>query len=214
MKNLIKILLTTIIFSSLFALPAHAGTDATYAVVDENGLVTNIIVCDASVCGANGIWSGIMPNDNPLAGQRLILQVPANSVTGENQGGYYNPQPKPGEPDMTVRYDSQAQEFFLNVEPVVTTEIVETTTLKTIVYPTVLAFGPNNFKNNKMEFTSKTDTNTVATIFAQQGAYFENKTYSTSQTVEQLRESLTEDLSLLRENLNKLIALLKSWVKN
>jgi hypothetical protein len=211
MKNLIKILLTTIIFSSLSSLPAHAET---YAVVDENGLVTNIIACDASVCGANGTWSGVMPNDNPLAGQRLILQVPVNSVTGENQGGYYNPQPKPGEPDITFKYDSQAQEFFFNAEPVVTTEIVETTTLKTIVYPTVLAFGPNNFKNNKMEFTSKTDTNTVATIFAQQGAYFENKTYSTSQTVEQLRESLTEDLGLLRENLNKLIALLKSWVKN
>jgi len=214
MKNLIKVLLITTIFSSLFAIPAHAEGDATYAVVDDNGVVTNILVCAASVCGANGTWSGVMPNDNPLAGQRLILQVPANSVTGENQGGYYNPQPKPGQPDMTVKYDSQAQEFFLNLNPTVTTEVVETTTLKTIVYSEVLTFGPNTFKNNKMEFKPKVDTNTVATIFAQQGTYFETKTYPTSQTVEQLRASLTEELSLLRANLNNLIALLKDWVKN
>lgn len=214
MKNLSKVLLITTIFSSMFAIPAYAEAEATYAVVDESGLVTNIIVCASSVCGSNGTWNGIMPNDNSLAGQRLILQVPANSVTGQNQGGYYNPQPRPGEPDMTVRYDSQTQEFFLNLEPTVTTESVETTTLKTIVYSEVLTFGPNTFKNNKMEFKPKVDTNTVATIFAKQGAYFESKTFATPQTVEQIRASLAEELVLLRSYLNNLISSLKDWVKN
>lgn len=53
----------------------------TYAMVNDSGLVTNIIVCQPSVCGSG-----------TFAGSRVVLQVAANSETHKNQGGYYNPE--------------------------------------------------------------------------------------------------------------------------
>lgn len=48
----------------------------TYAMVDGNGVVTNIIVCQPSVCGSG-----------TFAGSRVVPQVAA-SPQGQNQGGY------------------------------------------------------------------------------------------------------------------------------
>jgi hypothetical protein len=50
----------------------------TYAMVDGSGVVTNIIVCQPSVCGSG-----------TFAGSRVVPQVAASSQ-GQNQGGYLN----------------------------------------------------------------------------------------------------------------------------
>jgi hypothetical protein len=56
------------------------------------------------------------------------------------------------------------------------------------------------------------ETNTVtSTEFV---PIVESILFATPQTVEQIRASLTNDLAMLRANLNRLIALLKDWVKN
>jgi len=66
------LLITTLILATS---PSIAYAD-TYSSVDSNGKVVNSIVCDASVCGANGSWNGIGPDGN-----KLVLQT-TNSSAG------------------------------------------------------------------------------------------------------------------------------------
>jgi hypothetical protein len=69
-----------------------------------------------------------------------------------------------------------------------------------------------------MEFTPVVDTSTGAIISSTKingnSITKESLSFATPQTVEQIRASLTEELVMVRANLNRLIALLKSWVKN
>ena len=67
----------------------------TYAVVNPAGVVTNIIVCQAIVCGG-GTW----------AGQTVVLQVPTGPDNNA-QGGYFSGQNSPN----PVTYNSQTQTF-------------------------------------------------------------------------------------------------------
>lgn len=52
----------------------------TYAEVDSSGNVTNVIVCQPSVCGPNGQFGGT------LNGNRLVPQVAANPQTNDTTG--------------------------------------------------------------------------------------------------------------------------------
>ena len=52
----------------------------TYAEVDSTGNVTNVIVCQPSVCGPNGQFGGT------LNGNRLVPQVAANPQTNDTRG--------------------------------------------------------------------------------------------------------------------------------
>jgi hypothetical protein len=56
---------------------SSASADPTYAVLDANGNVTNIIVC-GSACASG-----------EFAGNKVVLQVAADPVTGENRGGFW-----------------------------------------------------------------------------------------------------------------------------
>jgi len=196
-------------FSFLSITPAQACSVedpcGTWAVVND-GVVTNIIVCQPSVCG-----SGV------FGGNKVVLQVPANTTTHTSQGGYYNP-----EPERAVTYNEQTNNFSMgsNIAPVAVTntEVVDSVTLSATVNSNSVTFGPNNFINGKMEFTPVVDTSTGAIISATKingnSITKESLSFATPQTVEQIRASLTEELVMIRANLNKLIALLKSWVKN
>jgi len=55
-----------------------------WAVVDESGLIHNIIVCTESVCGENGEWGGAAPGDTPWDGMKLIRQN-----NNANEGGHW-----------------------------------------------------------------------------------------------------------------------------
>jgi hypothetical protein len=69
----------------------------TYAVLNSNNEVTNIIVCTAAVCGGG-----------TFAGNRVVLQVPTDpNGTGAPQGGYFagNNSPNP------VTYNPQNNTF-------------------------------------------------------------------------------------------------------
>jgi hypothetical protein len=240
MKKINKILVTALVLTSVSVITAHAEEDqATYAVVNSEGVVTTIIVCGPAVCGPNAPWGGIMPADTPWAGQKLVLQVPVHSVTGQGQGGYYNTSETP------VKYDAEAQVFTQgstsSPTPVTRSEIIDTTTLTATIYSDVVTFGPNSVVDNQMQFTPVVDATTSARIIATQLSeetrtvtrvitnsvgetstdtftefvpIVESILFATPQTVEQIRTSLTNDLAMLRANLNRLIALLKDWVKN
>jgi hypothetical protein len=177
----------------------------TWAVV-SNGVVTNIIVCQPSVCGSG-----------TFAGMKVVLQVPANPTTHTSQGGYYNP-----EPEKAVKYNEETNKFSVGSSsvpaPVTKTEVVDSVTLSATINSTTSTFSPENAVDGKVQFIPVVDTSTSATISATKvtptSTVKESVSFSTPQTVEQIRASLTEELIMLRANLNKLLALLKGWVKN
>ena len=128
--------------------PAHADDQCTsanpcgtWAVVDSSGVVRNIIVCEERVCGASGSWHGVMPNDTPWPGARIVLQVPPNPVTNQSQGGNM------GTPDNPVKYDSQGQVFTQGSAstpaPVTRSETVDTTTISATINSCLLYTSPS-----------------------------------------------------------------------
>jgi hypothetical protein len=80
---LISLLLATFI-SVVIPSQANAGDCGpenpcgTWAVVDNSGTVTNIIVCQASVCGGG-----------EFAGQKVVLQVTPDPQSGQARGGFF-----------------------------------------------------------------------------------------------------------------------------
>jgi hypothetical protein len=90
--SLLIALITAVITSTPQAIAQCTASDpcGTWAMLDPQGTVTNIIVCQASVCGG-GTW----------AGQTVVPQVAPNPVTNDTYGtgGYWG------------TYDSNTREF-------------------------------------------------------------------------------------------------------
>jgi hypothetical protein len=61
-----------------------------WAMVDSTGTVVANVVCQESVCGANGSWAGKVPVEFGCKDCTYVLQVPA-SKTGEYQGSFISP---------------------------------------------------------------------------------------------------------------------------
>ena len=211
MKKTINIVLTALVLTGMSTVSAYAGEDqATYAVVNSAGVVTNIIVCGPAVCGPNGSWGGVMPNDTPFPGQKLVLQVPVNPVTGQSQGGYL------GTPENPVKYDSQAQVFTqgsgTTPMPVTRTEIVDTTTLVATIDSTEVTFGPDNFVDGQMIFNPKVTPTTGATLSAIQGLTTEVIVFETPKTRSQIQASIENKLRIMQQYLNRFYVLLNGWL--
>jgi len=205
MKKINKVLLISLALTGIFAFPAQADGEATYAVVDSSGIVTNVIVCQASICGPSGSLNGVMPD-----GQRLILQVPANPVTGKNQGAFI------GTIDNPVKYDSQEQVFTQGSAstpaPVTRSETVDTTTLVATIYSTEITFGPNNFIDGQMKFDPKVTPTTGATISATSGLQTEIAFFDTPKTRSQIQASIENKLRIIQQYLNRFYILLNGWL--
>ena len=211
MKKIINILLATLVLVGVSTVSAHAGEDqATYAVVNSAGVVTNVIVCGPAVCGPNGSWNGVGPNDSPFAGQKFVLQVPVNPVTGQNQGAFI------GTPENPVKYDSQAQVFTQGSTsapaPVTRTETVDTSTLVTTIASTEVTFGPDNFVDGQMIFNPKVTPTTGATLSAIQGLATEVIVFETPKTRSQIQASIENKLRIMQQYLNRFYVLLDGWL--
>jgi hypothetical protein len=93
---------------------SSASADPTYAVLDANGNVTNIIVC-GSACASG-----------EFGGNKVVLQVAADPVTGANRGGIWQ---GPG----TTTYNENTGAFTVTHQPTETsvskTDVVENTSL-------------------------------------------------------------------------------------
>ena len=206
----------------------------TWAMLDSQGVVTNIIVCQASVCGG-GTW----------AGQTVVPQVAPNPVTNQSQGGFWG------------TYDSSTKEFTVdrsgpNQTPAATqtnTETrVETNTDGAVTSTTSIEattpFVAKTFKyddtiKNSSEYDEKGQpingfdqrylkdkelpTDSPATVKVTK-AYIENelaKFKSESMTLAQrMTESeLTdaakvENKTLILENIVSVVRLLNTWIKS
>lgn len=106
--------------------PAQAGECSaedpcqTYAMVNDAGVVTNIIVCQPSVCGS-GTW----------AGQRVVPQVQANPETHQSQGGYL------ANPGSTPITESDGRFTLTNDQPIVSQTTLEENNVVTTIESTV-----------------------------------------------------------------------------
>ena len=187
---------------------SSASADPTYAVLDANGNVTNIIVC-GSACASG-----------EFGGNQVVLQVAADPVTGENRGGVWG---GPG----TTTYDSGTGVFTAQIDAPVFNSHVDVeydelmnkteTKLETIVYGSTQTIKYEDTLNSTVSSATKNiapKENTKSKISVsknqdEQSITFDNRKNNT----EILQQVVIQNMSLITEKINKLIALLGNWVK-
>jgi hypothetical protein len=199
-----KVLFSLIASSLLFNL-SSAKADPTYAVLDANGNVTNIIVC-GSACASG-----------EFGGNKVVLQVAADPVTNENRGGFWY---GPG----TTTYDSNSGTFTM-VEPKTVTNSLteeedgtEVTSSATINGGATTQFTYNDTIGNNLftrgGFNYGWTENSSSTISVNKNNVTESLDFNNRQTEIQIQESIQNSgLALLNSKVQVLISLLGSWVK-
>jgi hypothetical protein len=200
-----KIIYGLLLFINAIFITNSASADPTYAVLDANGNVTNIIVC-GSAC-ANG----------EFAGNKVVLQVAADPVTNENRGGFWQ---GPG----TTTYDSNSGTFTM-VEPKTVTNSLteeedgtEVTSSATINGGATTQFTYNDTIGNNLftrgGFNYGWTENSSSTISVNKNNVTESLDFNNRQTGIQIQESIQNSgLALLNSKVQVLISLLGSWVK-
>jgi hypothetical protein len=213
-----------IVASALFisVAPAHAGGCSpedpcqTYAMVDDAGTVTNIIVCQPSVCGS-GTW----------AGQKVVPQVAADA-DGKNRGGFYN------SPDSGRQVTVQDNVFTIHeTNPVIqkSAEIVEdvvTTTTTITSNGGSSSFTFNNTINAEnialVPSANEFDQNTSASVKIDQtisgsetttvGASFEER--QTLNAVEETLKAAAESeaqVQMINRSISRISSMLRKWLR-
>ena len=199
-KFLISLILLTLSFVNL----PSAKADPTYAVLDANGNVTNIIVCGSACAGGT------------FAGQEVVLQVAAGP-SGENRGGFWY---GPG----TTTYDHNTGIFTMVDNRTVTNSLTEeedgtqVTSSATINGGATTQFtyndtiGDNLFTRGGFNYGYL--ENTSATISVNKNNVTESIGFDSRKTTNQIQESVqNSELTLLNSKVQVLISLLGSWVK-
>jgi hypothetical protein len=186
--------------------PAQAGECSaedpchTYAMVDGSGVVTNIIVCQPSVCGSG-----------TFAGSRVVPQVAANPETHQNQGGYLS------NPGSTPVVESNGRFTITNDQPIVSQTVVQEVAVNTVLQSTIGAGTQQSFTfNDTVNKPNGTPTmtnevmknSTSATLSATELSKSETPTVISEESItfdERQTEEYVE-LMLMLEELNKIFA--------
>ena len=204
MKNKLKIV--TLFASALLTLNVSvAKADPTYAVLDANGNVTNIIVCGSACAGGT------------FAGQTVVPQVAADPVTGGNRGGFWY---GPG----TTTYDSGSGTFTMTDNTIVTNSISEnengeiinsSATInggKTTSFKYTDTIGSNLFTRLGFVYSYKEETS--ASVSVNKNNVTESLNFDNRKTTTQIQQSIeNSNLVLLNSKIQTLISLLGGWVK-
>ena len=211
-----KNLMTVVTVSSLIIVSsmANASADPTYAVLDANGNVTNIIVC-GEFCAGGTVGPG---------GDRAVLQVTADPQTGENRGGYWQ---GPG----TTTYDSNTGVFTMNSPQPVTNSATETDANGNKISSTVIIDSGKSVSFTAQDVSGVTPKltdlgyrdSTGATIkvtkeFIQDelGKFkSESMTLAQRMTEGELTDAAkAENKTLIIENIVSVVRLLNTWIKS
>ena len=186
--------------------PAQAGECSaedpchTYAMVNDAGVVTNIIVCQPSVCGSG-----------TFAGSRVVPQVAANPETHQNQGGYLS------NPGSTPVVESNGRFTITNDQPIVSQTVVQEVAVNTVLESTIGAGTQQSFTfNDTVNKPNGTPTMksepikkaTSATLSAVELSKSETPTVISQESItfdERQTEEYVE-LMLMLEELNKIFA--------
>jgi hypothetical protein len=243
MKKLISIILSSAIISLLGTSSPQAIASqcsaadpcGVWAMLDPQGTVTNIIVCQASVCGG-GTW----------AGQTVVPQVAPNPVTHDTTGtgGYWgtydsntkeftvdrngpNQTPPQTQTSSEVRIETSAEGV------VESTTTVETTTpfvAKTFKYEDTIK-DPNEFdrsgqpingwdqrylKDVELPDNSPAKIKVAKEYIEEEMARIksESMTVANRMSASELTEAVkAENKTLILENITSVVRLLNSWIK-
>jgi len=233
-----SVILTTIITSSTKAIASEcspADPCGVWAMLDPRGTVTNIIVCQASVCGG-GTW----------AGQTVVPQVAPNPVTNDTTGtgGYWgtfdsntreftvdrsgpNQTPAQTQTNSETRIETNAD------GAVSSTTTIETTTpavAKTFKYEDTIK-DPNDFdkngqpingwdqrylKDKELPDNSSANIKVVKEYIEDEMARIksESMTLVNRMTQGELTEAArAESKTLIIENIMSVVRLLNTWMK-
>ena len=90
------------------AIEEEAGV---WSVIDENGVVTDAIMCTESVCGEDGEFGGIYPENSHCPGCRLVYQQPGHSGFADN--GY-----------LDVEYNFETENYEITEPLIVEDQVV------------------------------------------------------------------------------------------
>ena len=216
-KNLLIFTVLISMFSVINVSQANANCTAgdpcgTWAVLDSQGVVTNVIVCQASVCGG-----GI------LGGERVVPQVAPNPVTHDTtgQGSYIgnaenNTSVVYSEGTFTVYENSVINRNTTenNNDVTITSEVSIPVSAKSFTYQDTIGksygdveMNPEIFNENIETIVKVTETNLINTI-NESASFYERKT---TQEIEEV--FVNSNLNLLLSKIQTLISLLGSWVK-
>ena len=206
----------------------------TWAMLDPQGTVTNIIVCQASVCGG-GTW----------AGQTVVQQVAPNPVTHESQGGYwgtYDQSTKeftvdrsgPNQTPASTQTNSETRTNTDTDGAVTSTTTIEATTpfvAKTFKYEDTIKDAaeydekgqPINGWDQRFLKDKELPANSPATVKVTK-AYIEDElakfkseslTLAQRMTEGELTDAAkTENKTLILENIVSVVRLLNTWIKS
>jgi hypothetical protein len=184
----------------------------TWAMLDNQGVVTNVIVCQASVCGG-GTW----------AGQTVVPQVAPNPVTHDTtgQGSYIgnaenNSSVVYSEGTFTIYENTTINKSIVenNNDVTTTSEVFIPVSVKSFTYEDTVekSYGhvemnPVVFNENIETVVKVTETNLINTI-TESSSFYERK------TIQEIEEVFVDNnLNLLLSKIQTLISLLGSWVK-
>jgi hypothetical protein len=204
MKNKFKI--STLLVLALLALNISvAKADPTYAVLDANGNVTNIIVC-GSAC-ASGEFDG----------NKVVLQIAADPITNENRGGFWL---GPG----STTYDQNSEVFTVMDNTAITnstseqengTTVVSSATVyggKTTQFKYTDTIGDNLFTRNGFVYGYSDQTKAIISV--NKNNVTESIVFSDRKNTNEIQESIqNSNLLLLNSKIQQLITLLGGWVK-
>jgi hypothetical protein len=205
-KSVIGNILLTVGALAFVSAPANAGECSaedpchTYAMVNDAGVVTNIIVCQPSVCGSG-----------TFAGSRVVPQVAANAETHQNQGGYL------ANPGSTPVVESNGRFTLTNDNPTVTASVTQNETSRTVLSTSLEPGVQNSFTFN--DTVGQTDGRPVMRTEPMDKSIGATLSYSKTRNSESAtalsQESITFDerqteeyveLELMIQELTKLLA--------
>ena len=207
--------MTVVTVSSLIIASSmgNASADPTYAVLDANGNVTNIIVC-GSFCAGGTVGPG---------GDRAVLQVTADPQTGENRGGYWQ---GPG----TTTYDSNTGVFTMNLPQPVINSATETDANGNKISSTVTIDSGKSVSFTAQDVSGSTPKlidlgyrdSTGATVkvtkqyIQDELEKFKSESMTLAQRMtegELTDAAKTENKTLIIENIMSVVRLLNTWIK-
>lgn len=173
----------------------------TYAMVDGSGNVTNIIVCQPSVCGSG-----------TFAGSRVVPQVAANAQ-GQNQGGYLS------NPGTTPVKESNGVFTITNDGPTVQANVVKNENTTTVTSTSLEPGVKTSFTfNDTVGAPGGRPTMTVVPMDESIGATLSVVEVTNSETPTVVSEEKavfekreTEQFVELTLQVNKLNKLLSNW---
>ena len=206
----------------------------TWAMLDPQGTVTNIIVCQASVCGG-GTW----------AGQTVVPQVAPNPVTNQSQGGFwgtYDQSTKeftvdrsgPNQTPASTQTNSETRTNTDTDGAVTSTTTVEATTpfvAKTFKYEDTIKDAaeydekgqPINGWDQRFLKDKELPADSPATVKVTK-AYIENELEQLKSESMTLAQRMTEgeltdaakaeNKTLILENIVSVVRLLNTWIKS